>query len=374
MKQRTLYLAGGTRPAGDLRRMLVAIRRATSLAIPLLLAGCGGGGGGSDGGGGGGGLPATASAARGAQLYDKWWSELGVSAPATTSPDYPVAGTQTGSNTWRCTECHGWDYKGSTGVYATGTHFTGIAGVLASAGNTPEALFASIEGTATSHDFAPLFTANDVWDLVAFVKNGALDPSPWIDATGSAIGSASAGSTLYASNCASCHGATGSTLDLGSGQGVGDRADADPWQALHHIRWGVAGSAMPSMEEAGLSHAQQAAILAYAQTLTGTVTPPPPPPPPTLSYATDIRPIWAARSCTGCHGTSGGLTLTGTAAASYAEVTAGRVNTSNPASSLILRKPLTSGVSHGGGQLFASTSDVDYQKILTWITQGALNN
>lgn len=109
------------------------------------------------------------------------------------------------------------------------------------------------------------------------------------------------------------------------------------------------------------------------------VVPPGPTPPPTpavLSYATDIHPIWQARSCTGCHGSSGGLTLSGNASASYTELfeTASRVILATPAQSLILRKPATINTSHGGGTFFPSTSDADYQKILTWITQGAANN
>lgn len=361
--------------APRLARVLLAI----ALAVPLALTACGGGGGdGEDdddgGGGGGNGVPATASVARGAQLYDTWWEVTGANPPSGTHLAYPLVGTQTGAITWRCAECHGWDYKGVTGVNATGAHYTGIGGVLAAAGDTAATLYAAIEGAASAHDFAAVLAADDLWDAVAFVKSGALDPSPWINAsTGAALGDATAGATLYASRCASCHGANGASLDLGSGQDVGDRADADPWQVLHHIRWGVPGTAMPSMETAGLSHSQQASILAYAQTLGG--TPPPPPPPTNVSYATDVAPIWTSRGCTGCHGSSGGLSLSGSVTASRNALLAGRVNTTTPSSSLILTKPLTgSGVSHGGGKFFSSTSDADYQKILDWITQGALAN
>ena len=353
-----------------------------SLVIPLALAGCGGGGEGDDDddddGGGAGGLPATASVPRGAQVYDQWWTLVGASAPTTTHPAYPMAGTQTGAATWSCVECHGWDYKGASGAYASGPHHSGVAGILPAAGHTPLALFTAIQGVGTAHDFGPYLATGDVWDLVAFVKSGALDTSPWIHpTTGVALGDAGAGASLYTARCASCHGASGATIDLGGGQGVGERADADPWQVLHHIRWGIPGSSMPGMEQAGLPLTQQAAILAHAQTLAGTVTPPPPPPPPPppgLSYATDIKPIWAARNCTGCHGSSGGLTLSGTTAASYTELMAGRVSTASPSTSLILTKPLTGAGSHGGGKSFASTSDADYQKILTWITEGAKNN
>jgi len=360
-----------------LRNTLVASLLSASLVIPLALAGCGGGGEGDDDDdfdGGTGGLPVTASVPRGALIYDEWWTMMGTSAPSTTHPAYPMAGTQTGAATWSCVECHGWDYKGAAGDYASGPHHSGVAGVLPAAGNTPLALFTSIQGVGTAHDFGPYLATADVWDLVAFVKSGALDTSTWINpTTGVALGDATAGSTLYTARCASCHGANGATINLGGGQGVGERADADPWQVFHHVRWGVPGTSMPGMEEAGLPLSQQSAILAYAQTLSGAVTPPPPPPA-GLSYATDIKPIWAARSCTGCHGSSGGLTLSGTTAASYAELMAGRVSTASPSTSLILTKPLTGGVSHGGGKSFASTSDADYQKILTWITEGAKNN
>ena len=36
--------------------------------------------------------------------------------------------------TWRCKECHGWDYRGAEGAYASGSHFTGIKGVRRTAG------------------------------------------------------------------------------------------------------------------------------------------------------------------------------------------------------------------------------------------------
>ena len=49
--------------------------------------------------------------------------------------DHPLWATQdsntrSGDDTWRCKECHGWDYKGKAGAYASGKHFTGIKGVL----------------------------------------------------------------------------------------------------------------------------------------------------------------------------------------------------------------------------------------------------
>jgi hypothetical protein len=96
-----------------------------------------------------------------------------------------------------------------------------------------------------------------------------------------------------------------------------------------------------------------------------------------VSYATDVHPIWAARNCTACHGAAGGLDLSGNAAATFAAVTAGRVDVGNPPASLILTEPLAAGAggtAHGGGDFFLDTMDADYQTILSWIMAGAPNN
>ncbi|MDP2935907.1 MAG: hypothetical protein Q8O86_05400, partial [Dehalococcoidia bacterium] len=67
--------------------------------------------------------PASISA--GGKLYDEWWEE----APGATEPkgDQPLWATQTtntrkGTDTWRCKECHGWDYGGKDGAYGSGSH------------------------------------------------------------------------------------------------------------------------------------------------------------------------------------------------------------------------------------------------------------
>ena len=77
---------------------------------------------------------------RGAQLYDKWWVPLKAPEPTQTHPAYPAAGKKSGKNTWRCKECHGWDYKGAAGAYSKGSHFSGIIGVSGMAGADPAAI------------------------------------------------------------------------------------------------------------------------------------------------------------------------------------------------------------------------------------------
>ena len=45
--------------------------------------------------------------------------------------------------TWRCKECHGWDYRGAPGAYSIGSDFTGIMDVRDMVDQPPE-MFAKI--------------------------------------------------------------------------------------------------------------------------------------------------------------------------------------------------------------------------------------
>src|SRR3990172_12009225 len=76
--------------------------------------------------------PATvAQIARGGRLYDNWVKETKAAAPAGNQPLWALqtTNTRTGIDTWRCKECHGWDYKGKGGAYSKGSHYTGFVGV-----------------------------------------------------------------------------------------------------------------------------------------------------------------------------------------------------------------------------------------------------
>ena len=74
--------------------------------------------------------------AAGGRIYDNWWSALDRDEPEGTNPAYPIGVNteQTGEGTWRCKECHGWDYRGKDGAYAKGAHATGIKGIQGAAG------------------------------------------------------------------------------------------------------------------------------------------------------------------------------------------------------------------------------------------------
>jgi thiosulfate dehydrogenase len=206
---------------------------------------------------------------RGGLLYDKWWVINSSAAPTTDHPAYPAAGQRSGDTTWRCKEWHGWDYLGRDGAYATGSHFTGIIGVLGAAGDDSLTLFNMIK-TGPNHDFSQVLSDNDVSDLVDFVMNGTIDMRLYIDySTKAALGNAVRGETLYGGTgqCVNCHGADGRLIDFGGGEGVGDLARGNPWETLHKIRWGHPGTSMPSAVGNGLSTQNHVDILTYSQSL-----------------------------------------------------------------------------------------------------------
>jgi mono/diheme cytochrome c family protein len=244
--------------------------------LVLTLAGCGGSDAEETNSG-----YAAASVVRGGLLYDQWWSVPGAKSSAPPSGDNPgyamTTGTQTGSVTFRCKECHGWDYKGAAGAYASGSHVTGSPGILGQQSASPETLFAAIQGgvpgTAMSGYGAHL-SDSDTWDLVKFVREGVVDTTTLIDAaTRAPVGAdAAAGSARYAGTCAlaACHGTQGNALNFGTADApeyVGTIAVGNPWEFLHKVRVGHPGSAMPSSIASGWSTTDVLDVLAHARVL-----------------------------------------------------------------------------------------------------------
>jgi len=71
--------------------------------------------------------------ARGGQLYDDWMAVL----------EHSI-GKKKGKTTWRCKECHGWDYMGEDGAYGKGGHYTGIKGLRRAVGMDVDELISII--------------------------------------------------------------------------------------------------------------------------------------------------------------------------------------------------------------------------------------
>ena len=204
----------------------------------------------------------------GGRLYDNWYAALNVDEPDGTHPAYPQAGKKKGASTWRCKECHGWDYKGRDGAYSEGSHYTGITGITAHIGDDPTAIANLLR--AEPHGYAPDAIPDEALERLAlFVTRGQHETEWYIDAnTNRARGDAAKGERLYQNICAACHGFDGRAInfkDDDNPEFIGTVASANPWETLHKIRNGQPGVPMPAMRI--LPILDLVDILAYSQTL-----------------------------------------------------------------------------------------------------------
>lgn len=204
----------------------------------------------------------------GGRMYDKWWEAIGTEEPKETHPAYPAAGKQKGSATWRCKECHGWDYKGVAGAYAKGSHFTGIKGVDGMTGAEVDKIAALLR--AKPHGYTEKQIPNDeLQRLALFISKGQYEASTYIDpATKKVKGNADRGKKLFQGICAACHGFDGKALNFGDEKNpefVGTIAVDNPWEGLHKVVNGEPGAPMPAWRVFEMQNALD--VLSYAQTL-----------------------------------------------------------------------------------------------------------
>lgn len=204
------------------------------------------------------------SVVRGGRLYDDWVRELGKHEAALPHPSYPASGkfAKEPRTTWRCKECHGFDYLGDKGAFARGDHFTGIKGISGMIGAPPERIVSVLKDKA--HGFDKVMAEQDLSDLASFVSRGQVDMAKYIDtATGSVSASGEKSRVLFNTICASCHGSNGQKIK--SGRSIGHTARSDPWGTLHRILNGHPGEAMPSLRV--LDTDVLVGVLAYARNL-----------------------------------------------------------------------------------------------------------
>jgi len=215
--------------------------------------------------------------ARGGLLYDKWWITPEGNLPAVlpdelalTHPTWPLDLNPqvTPLNSWRCNECHGWDYRGVDGAYGDleSIHYSGISGFIQA---TPmigpsltdpaqiyEFIHSGITSTGSNHDFGVQIDDEAIYALTRFITTiqaNVLDvanvgaPHHFIDdKTKLVFGDQGVGSKLYhldsgTGGCAvDCHGFDGTSISLQSdtGSNVETYTIADPWRALHKIQFG----------------------------------------------------------------------------------------------------------------------------------------
>jgi thiosulfate dehydrogenase len=206
-------------------------------------------------------------------MYDKWWVALGLDEPTEDQPLWASQDTneRSGKDTWRCKECHGWDYRGADGAYASGSHFTGFTGVLGAASMSADELTGWFDGTANpDHDFSTYFDGAAIDTMVAFIQEGMVDMTQYINDDKTVNGDAANGQTLFGAACSVCHGEDGQTLNFGDESDpeyLGGLANGNPWETLHKAANGQPGENMPSGLNLGWSWQDLADLIAYIQTL-----------------------------------------------------------------------------------------------------------
>jgi len=224
---------------------------------------------------------------RGAQLYDRWYAVLGVSAPEGDMPLWSRQSTNTrsGAETWRCVECHGWDYQGAMGAYGSGSHYTGFPSVMAAVASlNQDEIVSHLRGEKDpGHDLSAYLSEADMVALATFLKQGLIDDARYIDPVSLRVigGDLAHGQALYEATCLACHGASGDRLIFrseGIDETLGALADRDPYRFLHRARFGVAGIDMPIGATLGWTPEDGRDVLRYVQSLpTGQETGPLPP-------------------------------------------------------------------------------------------------
>lgn len=218
--------------------------------------------------------PQASPVTEGGRIYDNWFKAFGVDAPEGDQPLWKTQTTNTrsGAETWRCKECHGWDYKGKDGVYGSGSHQTGFPGIFADSALSAEELTAWLDGTKNpDHNFSSYMTANDFARLVAFIQKDLVDKSAFINADKTIVGGDAAhGKQLYDGVCKSCHGEDGKALnfgDEGSPEYFGTIAVDNPWEFFNKATVGQPGEAMPAGWNLGWTLQDIIDLMTYAQTL-----------------------------------------------------------------------------------------------------------
>jgi mono/diheme cytochrome c family protein len=220
--------------------------------------------------------PSEQDLVRGAQLYDKWYAVLGVTPPAGNMPVWSRQSTNTrsGADTWRCSECHGWDYRGAQGAYSSGSHYTGFPDVMTLAQElSVEDIVSHLQGSKDpAHDFSPFLDEASLLQVAQFLKYGVIDDAQYIDPVSLRVLDADVqhGADLYRSTCVECHGDDGKKIVFsteGINEYLGGVANRDPWRFLHRTRFGNAGTSMPVGVNLGWTPEDGRDILAFTQTL-----------------------------------------------------------------------------------------------------------
>lgn len=213
--------------------------------------------------------------ARGGRLYVAWDLVDENTSPRKKNPLWPAntPNTVPFGTTWRCVNCHSWDYTGSSSPTQTNLfRHMDYPSLFNMMGKDPDDILPWLNGEVNPlHDFSAYLTPEDMNDLSAFLSMGLVTPDLIANVeTRQVSGTLSVGEESYNEFCTSCHGVEGEKINFGTTHVptfMGDLALANPWRVAHTIRYGHLSSRMPAADALGLAFSQQIDILAYAQTL-----------------------------------------------------------------------------------------------------------
>lgn len=211
----------------------------------------------------------------GAQIFDDWTSVVD-NAPVPVG-DHPIWSRQTnntiaGIETWRCVNCHGWDYQGKDGAFGFGPYSTGFPSILEASTENTSYLKGALSGEKDAqHNFSTLMSEEELESVVTFIQTGLIDDNEYIDVFSREVleGNLENGKQKYSETCASCHGEDGTKATFrfeGREVALGTLAVQDPWRFLHRTRFGTARAPeMPIGYDLGWTAEDGRDVLFYVQ-------------------------------------------------------------------------------------------------------------
>jgi len=148
--------------------------------------------------------------ASGGRLYDNWYKALGTTPPSETHPTWPVSdASMTGPETWRCSSCHGWDYRGAIEQKSPGGDKAIQVANLRNADKLSiEDIMARL-GDQTHGYSDHVLPTHAKYRLALFVTSGQHDINAYIAPNGLARADTDNGKPIFQDMCASCHGFNG---------------------------------------------------------------------------------------------------------------------------------------------------------------------
>lgn len=192
-------------------------------------------------------IPAPWVESIGAQLYDDWPRALRLAGPFQRHPLWSGSSNVRAQETWRCVNCHGWDFRGSAGVGGDLGVVGDVPGLRHLVGAGVSDIRAMIRNDRHGFSSVPL-NPEALNYLAGFLAKGQTATVELVGRARTLGVDRAAGGERYASVCQICHGPDGDALNLGTERApetLSTLARRLPWRFLHTVRFGH-GGIMPS--------------------------------------------------------------------------------------------------------------------------------